>query len=176
MTGLGIIFNKIYLNIHRHAYKFFLLFLKAGDDKITVSWSLNRSFRATDDLYKNVKVTLCYAPASQVDGAWAKTEDDMTKERTCQFTIMRGPYNDAPEASYFVTVYASDSAGKEVGVGQTFGARKSSNLFEIHAISERHLSLEISSMCFSFFPAVSLFGFYFVERSKRKGSQGIERR
>ncbi|KAK9188839.1 hypothetical protein WN944_020244 [Citrus x changshan-huyou] len=84
--------------------------------------------------------------------------------------------NDAPEASYFVTVYASDSAGKEVGVGQTFGARKSSNLFEIHAISERHLSLEISSMCFSFFPAVSLFGFYFVERSKRKGSQGIERR
>ncbi|KAK9191796.1 hypothetical protein WN943_020411 [Citrus x changshan-huyou] len=84
--------------------------------------------------------------------------------------------NDAPEASYFVTVYASDSAGKEVGFGQTFGARKSSNLFEIHAISERHLSLEISSMCFSFFPAVSLFGFYFVERSKRKGSQGIERR
>lgn len=73
--------------------------LKAGDDKITVSWSLNRSFRATDDLYKNVKVTLCYAPASQVDGAWAKTEDDMTKDRTCQFTIVRGPYADDAAAT-----------------------------------------------------------------------------
>lgn len=135
-----------------------------------------------------MKVTFCYAPAGQVDGAWGKTEDDMGKDRTSQFTIVRRPYaddaaatvenhslesmieKDAPEASYFVRVYAYDSAGKEVGFGQTYDAKKSSNLFEIHAINGRHLSLEIASMCFSFFPAVSLFGFCFVERNKRKGS------
>lgn len=118
-----------------------------------MSWGLNSSFQAADDLYKNVKVTLCYAPASQIDRAWRKTEDDMSKDKTCQLTIVRRPYavdaaatvgnhsfewmieKDVPEATYFVRVYAYDSAGKEVAFGQATDAKKSSNLFEIQAIS-----------------------------------------
>ncbi|KAA8529649.1 hypothetical protein F0562_034251 [Nyssa sinensis] len=154
--------------------------LNAGEDSITVTWGLNQSFpTGTDELYKEVKVNLCYAPISQVDRAWRKTVDNLGKDKTCQFTIVNKPYErnqsiewiinkDVPTATYFVRAYAYNSAGEEVAYDQTADGKKSSNLFEIQAISGRHLSLDIASVCFSAFSLLSLFGFFLAEKSKRR--------
>ncbi|XP_027121562.1 high-affinity nitrate transporter 3.1-like [Coffea arabica] len=159
--------------------------VKSGEDKITVSWSYNNTFaRGTDSTYKTIKVKLCYAPISQVDRAWRKTVDDLSKDKTCQFNIVTKPYNpsnnntftwtverDTPTATYFVRAYAYNSAEEEVGFGQTTDSHKTTNLFEVHAISGRHTSLDIASICFSAFSVVSLFGFFFIEKRKAKASQ-----
>ncbi|PON64274.1 High-affinity nitrate transporter [Parasponia andersonii] len=154
--------------------------LKAGEDRITVKWGLSESLRASgaDEEYKNVKVSLCYAPVSQTDRGWRKTVDNLNKDKTCQFTIANRPYDasqtnqsydwtiekDVPSATFFVRAYAYNSTGIEVAFGQTTDARKSSNLFEIQGISGRQGSLEIASICFSAFSVVSLFGFLFLEK------------
>ncbi|KAF9603119.1 hypothetical protein IFM89_033844 [Coptis chinensis] len=157
--------------------------LKSGLDKITVTWTLNQSFPAsTADAYKQVKVKLCFAPISQKDRAWRKTKDDLTKDKTCQFTIADTPYDastvqewlverDVPTATYFVRVYALDSSGHEMAYGQTTDAKKTTNLFEIQGISGRHVSLDIAAGCFSAFSVVSLFGFFYVEKKKAKRAQ-----
>ena len=96
-----------------------------------MSWGLNQNLVfGTDELYKNVKVKLCYAPESQKDRVWRKTVDNLSKDKTCQFTITEKPYQkdqsyewiiekDVPTETYFVRAYAYDSAGKEFGYGQT---------------------------------------------------------
>ncbi|KAF8408327.1 hypothetical protein HHK36_007476 [Tetracentron sinense] len=159
--------------------------LKAGDDKITVTWGLNQSFPAgTDALYKKIKVKLCYAPISQKDRAWRKTVDILKKDKTCQFAIVARPYDmskkdqsfewtierDTPTATYFVRAYAYSSTGEEVAFGQTTDSQKTTNLFDIQAITGRHASLDIASVCFSVFSVVSLFGFFFIEKRKAKSS------
>ncbi|KAJ0038217.1 hypothetical protein Pint_22855 [Pistacia integerrima] len=157
--------------------------LRAGEDRITVSWGFNQSVQASDESYKRVKVSLCYAPVSQVDRGWRKTVDNLSKDKTCQFTIVERAYDasvrnhiyewmiekDVPEATYFVRVYAYNSAGEEVAFGQTTDVKKKSGLFEIRGISGRHLSLEIASICFSAFSVASLFGFFLIEKRKAKG-------
>ncbi|CAL5396057.1 unnamed protein product [Camellia sinensis] len=155
--------------------------LNAGEDTITLTWGLNQSFTAdmADQLYKNVKVKLCYAPISQVDRAWRKTGDNLSKDKTCQFTIVNKPYQrnqssdqwmvekDVPTATYFVRAYAYNSAGEEMAYGQTTDdGKKSSNLFEIRGITGRHLSLHVASACFSAFSLASLFGLFWMERRK----------
>ncbi|KAL5762207.1 hypothetical protein ACOSP7_018471 [Xanthoceras sorbifolium] len=90
--------------------------LIAGEDRITVKRGLNESPQENDGLYyKSVKVALNYAPVSQVDCAWRKTADDLSKDKTCQFTIVERPHDasvrnqsflrtieeDVPEATYF---------------------------------------------------------------------------
>ncbi|CAI9754653.1 unnamed protein product [Fraxinus pennsylvanica] len=103
--------------------------LKAGEDEITVTWSYNNSFPAgTDSAYKTVKLKLCYAPVSQQDRAWRKTEDDLEKDKTCQHNIVSRPYSpsksnitwtvkrDVPTATYFVRAYAYNSADEEVAI------------------------------------------------------------
>ncbi|GMN41511.1 hypothetical protein TIFTF001_010731 [Ficus carica] len=159
--------------------------LRAGEDRITVKWGLNESsLDATEaeNLYKNVKVSLCYAPISQVDRGWRKTEDNLKTDKTCQFTITNSPYDasqtnrsfdwtvgkDVPTATFFVRAYAYNSVGEELAFGQTTDAKKKSNLFEIQGISGRHVSLEIASICFSAFSIVFLFGFFLVEKRKNK--------
>ncbi|GMP57835.1 hypothetical protein CsSME_00021744 [Camellia sinensis var. sinensis] len=132
-----------------------------------------------DQLYKNVKVKLCYAPISQVDRAWRKTVDNLSKDKTCQFTIVNKPYQrnqssdqwmvekDVPTATYFVRAYAYNSAGEEMAYGQTTDdGKKGSNLFEIRGITGRHLSLHVASACFSAFSLASLFGLFWMERRK----------
>ena len=150
-----------------------------------MEWGLNESFQAQgdDELYKKVKVTLCYAPVSQVDRGWRKTVDNLGKDKTCQFTIANIPYdassqsnqsvdwtigNDVPTATYFVRAYAYNSAGEEVAFGQTTDAKKTMNLFEIQGISGRHISLELASICFSAFSVMSLFGFFLMEKRKSR--------
>ncbi|KAJ7945804.1 High-affinity nitrate transporter [Quillaja saponaria] len=158
--------------------------LKAGEDEITVTWNLNQTYPAgMDSAYKTIKVKLCYAPISQVDRAWRKTVDNLGKDKTCQFKIVARPYDvfnktvqrfqwvierDVPEATYFVRAYAYDSNDKEVGYGQTTDAHKTINLFEIHAITGRHMTLDICSICFSAFSVVSLLGFFVAEKRRTK--------
>ncbi|KAL2482575.1 High-affinity nitrate transporter 3.1 [Forsythia ovata] len=158
--------------------------LKAGEDSITLTWSFNNSFPArTDSAYKTVQVKLCFAPISQQDRAWRKTEDNLVKDKTCQYKIVAKPYSpsnntfswtvqrDVPTGTYFVRVYAYNSADEEVAYGQTTDAHKTNNLFQVKAISGRHVSLDIASICFSSFSIVSLFGFFFLEKRRAKHSQ-----
>ncbi|XP_051136684.1 high-affinity nitrate transporter 3.1-like [Andrographis paniculata] len=153
--------------------------LKAGDDKISVTWSLNTSLSTgTDSSYHTVKVKLCYAPISQQDRAWRKTADDLSKDKTCQHKIVAKPYNtldsaftwtiqrDVPGATYFIRAYAYNSTRDEVAYGQTTDQKKTTNLFYIQAISGRHMSLDIASICFSAFAVIALFGFFFFEKRK----------
>jgi len=158
--------------------------LKAGEDKITVTWTLNTSFPAgTDSSYKMVKVKLCYAPVSQKDRGWRKTVDELKRDKTCQFKIVDQPYvagnntfvwtieRNTPTATYFVRAYAVDGAGHEVGYGETTDALKKKDLFMVQSITGRHVSLDIAAVCFSAFSVVSLFGFFFVEKRKGRASK-----
>ncbi|CAL1390579.1 unnamed protein product [Linum trigynum] len=154
--------------------------VKGGEDKIKITWGLNKSLPAgTDDKYKTVKVKLCYAPVSQKDRPWRKTVDHLNKDKTCQFKIVARPYagndsidwtveKDAPTGTYFVRVYAFDAMDGELGYGETTDAKKTTNLFQVEAISGRHATLDIVSICFSVFSVVSLFGFFFNEKRKGK--------
>ncbi|KAH7673297.1 High-affinity nitrate transporter protein [Dioscorea alata] len=157
--------------------------LMAGVDKLKVSWGLNQTEKeGTDEAYKKVKVKLCYAPVSQQNRGWRKTEDDLKKDKTCQFTITTQPYTknpnpssfeyilerDLPSASYFVRVYALDGNDKEVAYGQTTDAQKTTNLFQVIAITGRHASLDIAAACFSAFSVVSLIFFFVKEKRKAK--------
>ncbi|KAL2321755.1 hypothetical protein Fmac_026134 [Flemingia macrophylla] len=158
--------------------------LEGGVDKITVTWALNKSLPAgTDSAYKTIKVKLCYAPISQKDRAWRKTEDKLSRDKTCQHKLVSKPYDasnktvqrfewlierDVPKATYFVRAYAYDSNDVELAYGQTTDPNKTTNLFQIDAISGRHASLDICSVCFSVFSVVSLFFFFFLEKRKAK--------
>ncbi|KZV18238.1 high-affinity nitrate transporter 3.1 [Dorcoceras hygrometricum] len=158
--------------------------LKAGKDSITVTWSLNTTVApGTDSAYKTVAVKLCYAPVSQKDRGWRKTVDDLKKDKTCSHDIVTRPYSpsgntytwtvarDVPTATYFVRAYAENAELVEVAFGQTTDSNKTTNLFQVQAISGRHASLDISSICFSAFSIVSLFGFFFMEKRKAKAAQ-----
>ncbi|KAL0441080.1 UNVERIFIED_CONTAM: High-affinity nitrate transporter 3.1 [Sesamum radiatum] len=158
--------------------------LRAGEDNITLAWSFNTSLPVgTDSGYKTVKLKLCYAPISQKDRAWRKTVDDLAKDKTCQHKIASQAYSsssstftwtlqkDMPPGTYFVRAYVHNSADEVVAYGQTTDAHKATNLFDIQAISGRHVSLDIAAVCFSAFSVVSLFGFFFLEKRKSKSSQ-----
>lgn len=158
--------------------------VKAGEDQITVTWAYNTSFPAgTDSAYKTIKVLLCYAPISQKDRGWRKTVDNLKKDKTCQFKIVEKPYSpsnntftgiikeNVPTATYFVRAYAYSSDDVETAFGQTTDALKNTNLFQIQAISGRHLSLDIASISFSAFSVVSLFGFFYLEKRKAAAQQ-----
>lgn len=158
--------------------------LKAGEDKVAITWGLNQSLAAgTDSAYKTVKVQLCFAPISQKDRAWRKTEDHLNKDKTCSFKIVEKPYDralqtldwiierDVPTGTYFVRAYAFNADHHEVAYGQTTNEQKTTNLFDVQAITGRHASLDIASVCFSVFSVVSLFGFFFLEKRKAKMSQ-----
>lgn len=161
-----------------------LAVLRAGEDKITVNWGLNKTFPAgVDSAYKTIKVKLCYAPISQVDRPWRKTVDMLSKDKTCQFKIVARPYSasnqsfewtvrrDIPLGTYFVRAYAYNSEEVEVAFGQTTDAHKTTNLFDVLAITGRHASLDIASVCFSAFSVVSLAGFFIAEKRRAKSSQ-----
>ncbi|KAL5718054.1 hypothetical protein ACHQM5_010993 [Ranunculus cassubicifolius] len=160
--------------------------LKAGVDSMTVTWGLNQSVAASvAQTYKTIKVKLCYAPISQKDRGWRKTKPELSKDKTCQFKVVARPFDAAstnnsfdylvkrniPTATYFVRVYAFNSEGTEVAYGQTTDAKKTTNLFEIQAITGRHASLDIAAGVFSAFSILSLMGFFYVEKRKGKRSQ-----
>ncbi|XP_035542858.1 high-affinity nitrate transporter 3.1-like, partial [Juglans regia] len=137
----------------------------------------------TDSAYKTIKVKLCYSPVSQVDRAWRKTVDNLAKDKTCQFKIVSRPYDkrnqtfewmverDVPSGTYFIRAYAYNSDDVEVAYGQTTDAKKTTNLFDVQAITGRHASLDIASVCFSAFAVLSLLGFFIAEKRRAKLSE-----
>ncbi|KAL5728444.1 hypothetical protein ACHQM5_001526 [Ranunculus cassubicifolius] len=162
--------------------------LRAGKDTMTVTWGLNQSVAAsTAETYKTMKVKLCYAPISQKDRGWRKTKPELSKDKTCQFNVVARPFDatstnnsqsveylverNIPTGTYFVRVYAFNSEGIEVAYGQTTDVKKTTNLFEIQAITGRHASLDIAAGVFSAFSILSLTGFFYVEKKKGKRSQ-----
>ncbi|RWW51232.1 hypothetical protein BHE74_00042439 [Ensete ventricosum] len=156
--------------------------LHAGLDQIKVSWKLNESTPASADSgYKKVKVLLCYAPVSQVDRGWRKTDDHLKKDKTCQFKVTTQPYSSGgggsfvysverkiPTGTYFVRAYALDSGDTEVAYGQTTNAGKTANLFDVVGITGRHASLDVAAGCFSAFSILALVFFFVVEKRKAK--------
>ncbi|KAJ0972790.1 hypothetical protein J5N97_020749 [Dioscorea zingiberensis] len=158
--------------------------LIAGESSIKISWGLNQTKALGSDTsaaYKKVKVKLCYAPVSQQNRGWRKTEDDLKKDKTCQFTVTTQPWTKntttgydymlerfLPTATYFVRAYVLDSGDKEVAYGQTTDAQKGTNSFEIIGISGRHASLDIAAACFSAFAVLSLAFFFVKEKRMRK--------
>ncbi|GAA0166625.1 transporter [Lithospermum erythrorhizon] len=154
--------------------------LKAGENDIALTWSINANVTAgTSSAYKKVKAKLCFAPISQQDRAWRKTEDSIKKDKTCQFNIFEGEYKasnnitytverDIPSGTYFVRIYVYDSNNAEVAYGQSTDDKKAENLFKIQAISGRHATLDICSVVFSTFSIVSLFGFFYLEKRQAK--------
>ncbi|XP_072950406.1 high-affinity nitrate transporter-activating protein 2.1-like [Typha angustifolia] len=157
--------------------------LYAGEDKITVTWALNQTLPAgTGSGYKEVKVSLCYAPVSQIDRSWRKSDDDLNKDKTCQFKIVHQPNTDVentmtveymidrivPTATYFVRAYVLDNSGVQVAYGQTTDAMKTSNVFDIVGITGRHAAFDIAAGCFS---AISLMAWVFFILKTRKAKK-----
>ncbi|MCD7470881.1 Nitrate transporter [Datura stramonium] len=158
--------------------------LMAGEDQLILKWSINKTLSAgTDSTYKSVKLHLCYAPISQKDRAWRKTEDHLKKDKTCQFKIDTLPYKssgniynwtierDVPTGTYFVRAYILNAENEEIGYGQNTDDKKVNNLFDVQSISGRHATLDICSIVFSVFSVVALFGFFYKEKRNARASK-----
>lgn len=152
--------------------------LHAGEDTITVTWRLNASAPAGADAgYKAVKVTLCYAPASQEDRGWRRANDDLSKDKACQFEIAQPqPYavpgtrtlryrvaRDVPTASYHVRAYALDASGAPVGYGQTAPAY----YFRVAGVTGVHASLRVAAALLSALSVAAVAFFAVVERRRK---------
>ncbi|CAM0945417.1 unnamed protein product [Alopecurus aequalis] len=149
--------------------------LHGGEDEITVTWSLNGTLPADKAAaYKNVKVSLCYAPVSQKGREWRKTNDDLKKDKTCQFKITQQPYAspgnvtyrvalEIPTASYFVRAYALDASGTQVAYGQT----PPSDAFNVVSITGITTSIKVAAGVFSTFSIAALAFFFYIEKRKK---------
>ncbi|OEL38054.1 High-affinity nitrate transporter-activating protein 2.1 [Dichanthelium oligosanthes] len=151
--------------------------LHAGVDMLTVTWSLNTTEPAgADAAYKNVKVSLCYAPASQKDRGWRKSNDDLSKDKSCQFKLTQQAYaagapgsfeylvaRDIPTGSYYVRAYALDASGTQVAYGQTGPAAA----FDVAGITGIHASIKVAAGVFSAFSVAALAFFFVVENRKK---------
>jgi len=151
--------------------------LHSGVDKLTVTWSLNTTEPAgADAAYKGVMVKLCYAPVSQKDRGWRKSNDDLKKDKACQFKVTEQAYaagsrgsfeytvaRDIPTASYYVRAYALDASGTQVAYGQTGPA----TAFDIAGITGIHASIKVAAGVFSAFSVAALAFFFVVENRKK---------
>uniref|UniRef100_M4FA20 High-affinity nitrate transporter n=1 Tax=Brassica campestris TaxID=3711 RepID=M4FA20_BRACM len=156
-----------------------------GVDKLSITWKVS-STATKEPEFKAIKVKLCYAPASQVDRPWRKTENELFKDKSCPHKISSWSYDpamkagqsfdytlerDIPTGTYFVRAYAVDTKDHEVAFGQSTNEDKTTNLFSVQAISGRHKSLDIASVCFSVFSVVALLVFFVNEKRKAKIEQ-----
>ncbi|CAM0870871.1 unnamed protein product [Alopecurus aequalis] len=150
--------------------------LHGGEDVITVTWSLNATQPAgADAAYKNVKVSLCYAPVSQKQREWRKTHDELKKDKTCQFKITQQPYAggvgkveyrvalEIPTATYYVRAYTLDASGTQVAYGQT----APSAAFNVVSITGVTTSIKVAAAVFSTFSVGSLAFFFYIEKRKK---------
>ncbi|KAI5062126.1 hypothetical protein GOP47_0022665 [Adiantum capillus-veneris] len=60
---------------------------RAGTDELYVTWALSSAAEVDDSTYKTVELRLCFGPPSQIDRAWRKTNDVLSKDKTCLFDI-----------------------------------------------------------------------------------------
>ncbi|KAF0891659.1 hypothetical protein E2562_010880 [Oryza meyeriana var. granulata] len=150
--------------------------LHAGEDTITLTWSLNATAAAAgaDAGYKAVKVTLCYAPASQEGRGWRKSHDDLSKDKACQFKIVQQPYagagkfeyrvaRDVPTASYYVRAYALDASGAQVAYGET----APEDCFAVAGVTGVTASIEVAAGVLSAFSVAALAVFFVLENRKK---------
>ncbi|KAK9757223.1 hypothetical protein RND81_01G149400 [Saponaria officinalis] len=150
--------------------------LKAGEGNITVTWALNQTSADTSK-YSKVSLKLCFNKESQIDRPWRKTEDELFKDKTCQFDVVKKDYSatgnsasyvvkkDIPTGHYFVRAYVLNAAGDKIAYGQTEGV----DLF-ITAISGRHVSIDIAAAVFSAFSVLSLAFFFYMEKKKSRSA------
>ena len=161
------------------------LVLAAGVDKLSITWKVS-STATKEPEFNAIKVKLCYAPASQVDRPWRKTENELFKDKSCPHKISSWSYDpamktaqsfdytlerDIPTGTYYVRAYAVDAIDHEVAFGQSTNEAKTTNLFSVQSISGRHKSLDIASVCFSVFSVVALVVFFVNEKRKAKIEQ-----
>ncbi|KAH6555953.1 hypothetical protein KP509_1Z214700 [Ceratopteris richardii] len=157
---------------------------KAGTNELFVTWALNSTAQVDDSAYRSVELKLCFGAPSQIDRRWRKTNDILSKDKSCSFDIgSPQPYqragnstvwivgNDIPFAQYFVRAYGLDSAGEKVAYGQSSNAQRTSNLFTVEPISGRRASIDISAAVFSAFSVLSLCGFFLYEKMSAKGNK-----
>ncbi|TVU29417.1 hypothetical protein EJB05_20982, partial [Eragrostis curvula] len=149
--------------------------LHAGPGTVTVAWKPNATAQAPAGA-ATVKVELCYAPVSRKDRGWRKADDDLSKDKSCQFKVTDQEYEtgtgsfvyhvarDIPSASYFVRAYVLDGSGKYVGYGQTDAANGD---FEVAGITGITTPIKVAAGVFSAFSVVSL-AFFFVLENRKK--------
>ncbi|KAL2631769.1 hypothetical protein R1flu_016455 [Riccia fluitans] len=155
---------------------------RVGDDHMLIKWALNSTLTGlgVDREYTTVKIRLCFAPISQVERGWRKTNNDLRKDKTCSIPITSQKYTtegnftdwtirrNVPGASYFVRVYVSDVNGTQLAYGQTTDRLKTSNLIIIQPITGRHLSIDVASVVFSISSVGALLGFLIAEFRRMK--------
>ncbi|KAL2932740.1 High-affinity nitrate transporter 3.1 [Bienertia sinuspersici] len=147
------------------------VYLTAGEDEITVTWGLNSTTTDTT-AYKKIEVELCYLAESQKDRPWRRTEDDLDRDKTCQFLVAAKDFKssskdsatytvkkDVPSAHFFIRAYVLDPKGKKIAYGQTNGLD-----IKVKGISGRSASIDIAASIFSAFSVLSLVFFYFNEK------------
>ncbi|KAK3158364.1 hypothetical protein QOZ80_2AG0136160 [Eleusine coracana subsp. coracana] len=121
----------------------------------------------------NVKVELCYGPESRKDRGWRKAEDDLSKDKACQFKVTDEAYasgsgsfvytvkKDIPSGFYFVRAYVLDASGNYVAYGDAAGE------FQVAGITGITTSIKVAAGVFSAFSVVSLAFFFVVENRKK---------
>ncbi|KAK4479444.1 hypothetical protein RD792_014958 [Penstemon davidsonii] len=65
-------------------------------------------------------------------------------------------------------LYVHNSHKEVVAFGDTEDAKKTTNVFEVVAVTGRSIGLDIASVCFSAFSVISLFGFFILEKRTAK--------
>ncbi|KAF3602942.1 hypothetical protein F2Q69_00035509 [Brassica cretica] len=97
-----------------------ILVLDAGIDKLSITWKLSSTAKKQAN-FTTIKVNLCYAPVSQVDRPWRRTENELFKDKTCPHKIITRAYNkssqsfkytldrDIPTGTYFVHTLQENS-------------------------------------------------------------------
>jgi hypothetical protein len=140
---------------------------------VTVTWGPKKDPAGA----ANVKVELCYAPESRKDRGWRKADDDLSKDKACQFKLTDQAYDgatggsfeyriarDIPSGFYFVRAYVLDGSGKYVAYGQTNDAAGD---FEVVGITGITTPIKVAAAVFSIFSVVSLAFFFVVENRKK---------
>jgi len=149
--------------------------LIADEGEITITWGYKQPVPGAE--YKT-KLQLCYAPVSQLNRGWRKSNNDLTKDKTCQFDITTSNATSGvytwkvtkiiPTATYFVRAYALDNTQEKIGFGQSTDKNKTINLFEVEGISGRTATLDIAAGVFSAFSVFALVGFFIFENTLLK--------
>ena len=106
---------------------------------------------------------------------WRKSNDDLGKDKACQFKVTQQAYaagarsfryvvaRDVPSGSYHVRAYATDASGTEVAYGQT----SPTAAFDVAGITGIHASLKVAAGVFSAFSVAALAFFFVVENRKK---------
>jgi hypothetical protein len=153
-----------------------------GRDNILVSWRVNTTV-ATNVTVAKVRAKLCFAKESQVLRGWRKTNEDLSKDKTCLYEIATVPFapngtfnyhlpKSVPGAKYCVRVYGINAAGIQVAYGQSSPDRVA-NTFTVIPITGRHTSIDVAVGVFSVFSVGSLFTFFILENMYLKRKKAV---